>query len=119
MSCPFISLLRVEQLEYQLLAGVRDLLENSIAVKGPASAWDCSQSYTAPALNGTFRKLGYPNFGVLIIRILLARVTIFGSPIFGNPRILAPNRTKGLVRLSQLGEGGGLTAQASYVSYNN
>ena len=35
MSCPFISLLRVEQLEYQLLAGVRDLLENSIAVKGP------------------------------------------------------------------------------------
>ena len=28
-------LLRVQQLEYQLLAGVGDLLENSIAIKGP------------------------------------------------------------------------------------
>ena len=33
---------------------------------------------------GSFRKLGVPYFGVLIIRILLFRVLYLGSPIFGN-----------------------------------
>ena len=33
---------------------------------------------------GSFRKLGVPYFGVLIIRILLFRVLYQGSPIFGN-----------------------------------
>ena len=34
---------------------------------------------------GSFRKWGVPYFGVLIIRILLFKGTILGSPIFGNP----------------------------------
>ena len=36
-------------------------------------------------LSGSFRKLGVPYFGVHIIRILLFRGTILGSPIFGKP----------------------------------
>ena len=38
---------------------------------------------------GSFRKLGGPYLGVLIVRILLSRVqgTILGSPIFGNARV--------------------------------
>ena len=35
---------------------------------------------------GSFRKLGVPYFGVLIIRILLFKV-LLGSPIFGNSHI--------------------------------
>ena len=37
-----------------------------------------------------FRKLGVPYFGILIIRILLFRGTVFGSPIFGNSPIFSP-----------------------------
>ena len=37
---------------------------------------------------GSFRKLGVPSLGFLIIRILLKKGTIFGSPIFGNSLIV-------------------------------
>ena len=43
-----------------------------------------------------FRKLGVPYFGILIIRILLFRGTVFGSPIFGN------SPCKGLSRAFEL-----------------
>ena len=38
-------------------------------------------------LYGSFRKLGVPYLGVLIIRTLLFRVLFLGSPIFGNSHI--------------------------------
>ena len=36
-------------------------------------------------LFGSYRKLGVPYFGVLIVRILLFRGAVLGSPRFGNP----------------------------------
>ena len=39
--------------------------------------------------DGSFRKLGVPYFGILIVRILLFRGTVLGSPIFRNSQITA------------------------------
>ena len=36
---------------------------------------------------GSFRKLGVPYFGVLVVRIPTIYGTILGSPIFGNSQI--------------------------------
>ena len=51
-----------------------------------------------PTLGVFPRKYGVPDFGVLIIRILLVRVLCLGSSIFGNPPIIydvlkTPERT--------------------------
>ena len=41
---------------------------------------------------GSFRNLGVPYFGVLILRILLFRVLFLGSPIFGNSHLTVTTR---------------------------
>ena len=43
-----------------------------------------------PVSTWGFPKINNPYFGVLIIRILLFRGTISGSPIFGNSHIFQP-----------------------------
>ena len=59
---------------------------------------DCLLNPRVPGLNTqtfqnwSFRELEVPYLGVFIIRILLYRVTILGSPIFGNPEILKSYR---------------------------
>ena len=47
------------------------------------------------SLHGSFRNLGVPYFGVLIIRILLYRAIEFGPFIFGNSQIQAASGSGG------------------------
>ena len=44
---------------------------------------------------GSFRKLGVPYLGVLILRILLFRVLDWGPPIFGNSHMVGVSKNRG------------------------
>ena len=73
-------------------------------------SFDCRSELRAgnavtPTQNGSFRKLGVPYFGVLIIRILLFRVLYEGPQIFGNSqnrKATEPNPNPGAANIEAL-----------------